>query len=89
MPRSLVISSQVCARGVCKIEIDLDLKSRSEGFIATGLFRSRHLAPVNPVVVASVPESDPIGSMSSTLEGVVPAVWLGSIVVLRKLRSVS
>ncbi|KAF2605964.1 hypothetical protein F2Q68_00042972 [Brassica cretica] len=86
------LTSLITDRGACDVfleQIDLDLKSRSEGFIATGLFRSRHLAPVNPVVVASVPESDPIGSMSSTLEGVVPAVWLGSIVVLRKLRSVS
>ncbi|KAF3515444.1 hypothetical protein DY000_02058463 [Brassica cretica] len=47
------------------------------------------LAPVNLVGVTSVPESDPVGSMSLTLEGVVPAVWLGSIVALRKLRSVS
>ncbi|KAF2552158.1 hypothetical protein F2Q68_00033715 [Brassica cretica] len=47
------------------------------------------LAPVNTVGVASVPESDPIGSMSLTLEGVVPTVWLGSIIALRKLRPVS
>ncbi|KAF3538563.1 hypothetical protein F2Q69_00023566 [Brassica cretica] len=47
------------------------------------------LAPVNPVGVVSVPESDPIGSMSLTLEGVVPTVWLGSIFALKKLRSVS
>ncbi|KAF3499692.1 hypothetical protein F2Q69_00042352 [Brassica cretica] len=47
------------------------------------------LAPVNPVSVALVPESDPMGSMSLTLEGVVPTVWLGSIIALRKLRSVS
>ena len=34
-------------------------------------------------------ESDPIGSMSLTPNDVVPVVWLGSIVALRKLRSVS
>uniref|UniRef100_A0A0D3AT79 Uncharacterized protein n=1 Tax=Brassica oleracea var. oleracea TaxID=109376 RepID=A0A0D3AT79_BRAOL len=45
------------------------------------------LAPVNPFGVVSVPESDPIGSTSLTLEGVVPTVWLGSLFVLRKLRS--
>ncbi|KAF3536952.1 hypothetical protein F2Q69_00021033 [Brassica cretica] len=47
------------------------------------------LALVNPVGMVSVPESDPTGSMSLTLEGVVPAVRLESIVALRKLRSVS
>ncbi|KAF3536288.1 hypothetical protein F2Q69_00021141 [Brassica cretica] len=47
------------------------------------------LAHVDPVGMVSVPESDPIGLMSLTLEGVVPTVWLGSIVALRKLRSVS
>ncbi|KAF3583495.1 hypothetical protein F2Q69_00028403 [Brassica cretica] len=47
------------------------------------------LTTVNPVGLTSVPESDPMGSMSLTLEGVVLVVWLGSIVALRKLRSVS
>ncbi|KAF3560623.1 hypothetical protein DY000_02016004 [Brassica cretica] len=47
------------------------------------------LAPYNLVGVTSVPESDPMGSMSLTLEGAVPMVWLGSIIALRKLRSVS
>ncbi|KAL0644992.1 hypothetical protein Bca4012_043283 [Brassica carinata] len=47
------------------------------------------LALVVPAGIVSVAESDPIGSVSLTLEGVVPTVWLGSIVALRKLRSVS
>ena len=47
------------------------------------------MAPVNLVGVVSVPELDLIGTTSLTLEGVVLTVWLGSILALRKLRSVS
>ncbi|KAF3606140.1 hypothetical protein DY000_02049200 [Brassica cretica] len=47
------------------------------------------LAPVGPDGTVLVSESDPVGSTSLTLEGVVPMAWLGSIVALRKLRSVS
>ncbi|KAF3521682.1 hypothetical protein F2Q69_00048814 [Brassica cretica] len=47
------------------------------------------MAPVVPAGIVSVPESDSIRSVSLTLEGVVPTVWFGSIVALRKLRSVS
>ncbi|KAL0645783.1 hypothetical protein Bca4012_044074 [Brassica carinata] len=47
------------------------------------------LAPVGPDGTVSVPESDPVGSTSLTLEGVVLMAWMGSIVALRKLISVS
>ena len=47
------------------------------------------MAPVVPAGIVSVPESDPIGSVSLTLEDVVPTIWLGFIVALRKLSSVS
>ena len=45
--------------------------------------------PVGPLVKVSVLESDPTGSTSLSLDGVVPVVCLGSIVALKKLRSVS
>ena len=47
------------------------------------------MALVDPIGMVSVPESDPIGLMSLILEDVVPTVWLGSIVALRRLTSVS
>ena len=46
------------------------------------------LVPFGPAGKVLVLESDLIGLMSLTLDGVVPMVWLGSIVVPRKLRSV-
>ncbi|KAF2573168.1 hypothetical protein F2Q70_00002249 [Brassica cretica] len=101
IPRSSVSSPRVWARGVSEISLDWDRVRSSEDDLSPGRFLTRaptrcvgavsvaSLVHVNPVGVTPALESDPIGSMSLTPDDVVPVVWLGSIVALKKLRSVS